>query len=226
MLRTFFVNFFAYIWAVLVTPLILVGLLSRKLLRRVAKIVVFGVLFIARWVGGIKIEIHNARYAFVAIASKHPIVASKHMSILETGILLAFVPNSFFIIKRELMWIPIYGWAFWRLGMVPVDRRAGATNMNALAANVRRKIESGGTLVMFPEGTRVKPGAGVKIRGGIMHIARALQLPILPVGLDTGLYCPKHGKIRPGTANVWFEQILPHDATAEEIAAAIGKHSA
>jgi len=211
---------------ILISPLVLVGLLSTRLLRQVARVVVGGVLFIARAVGGIKIEIHNARYAFVAIKSKRPVVASKHMSVLETGVLLIFVPDSFFVIKRELMWLPIYGWAFWRLGMVPVNRKAGATNMAALAERVRRRIASGGTLVIFPEGTRARPGTPVRIRGGILHIARTLEIPILPVGCDTGLYWPKRGRVSPGTANIWFEQILPHDATAEEIANVIGKHSA
>jgi 1-acyl-sn-glycerol-3-phosphate acyltransferase len=226
MLRTIIFNIFIFAWFLAVTPLILVGLSSRKLLRRVGRLVALGVLFIARVVGGIKVEIHNARYAFVALASRRPVVASKHMSILETGVLMAFVPNMFFVIKRELMWIPIYGWAFWRLGMVPVNRKAGATNMAVMVERVRREINRGNTLVIFPEGTRVRPGAGVKIRGGILHIARVLQLPILPVGTDAGLYWPKRGLIKPGAANVWFEQVLPHDASAEEIAAAIGKHSA
>jgi 1-acyl-sn-glycerol-3-phosphate acyltransferase len=210
---------------IIITPFVLLALPSSGLLRRVARIIVTGVFFLARVIGGIKVKYHNVRYGFVAL-SKNPIVASKHMSLIETGFLLVFVPNSFFVIKRELMWIPIYGWAFWRLGMVPVNRRRGATNMNDLILRVKKQIDAGGTLVIFPEGTRTPPGAGVKIRGGILHLARELQLPILPVGTDAGLYWPKRGRVKPGTANIYFEKLLPFDATPEQVAAAIGEHSA
>jgi hypothetical protein len=59
-----------------------------------------------------------------------------------------------------------------------------------------------------------------------MFIAESLKLPILPIGTDSGLYWPKRGKMSPGTANVWFEPFLPSTASLEEIAEAIGRHSA
>jgi hypothetical protein len=59
-----------------------------------------------------------------------------------------------------------------------------------------------------------------------MFIAESLKLPILPIGTDSGLYWPKRGKMSPGTANVWFEPLLPSTASLEEIADAIGRHSA
>ena len=208
-----------------ISPFVLIATIHPRALRFVAKIIVMGLFAMARVIGGIKWKHHNARYAYVAF-SKKPIVASKHMSLLETGFLLAFVPNSFFVLKRELMWIPIYGWAFWRMGMVPVNRKPGTTNMNQMVARVKKQIDKGGILIIFPEGTRVKPGAGVRVRGGIIHIARALKLPILPVGTDAGVYWPKRGAVKPGTANIYFEKLLPADASADEIAAAIGRHSA
>ena len=225
MLRTILLTTVFFLWMLIMSPLALVALIDERLLNRLAKIISMGVLFFARIIGGIKLEVHNARYGFVAL-SKKPIVASKHMSLIETAFLLAFVPNPTFILKRELMWIPIYGWAFWRMGMVPVNRKRGATNMNALAESARRAIARGKTLIIFPEGTRVKPGAGTRVRGGIIHLARELDAPILPVGTDAGLYWPKRGRINPGTANIYFEKLLPADATAEEVAAAIGKNSA
>ena len=225
MLRTILLNITFFIWMLFMTPFVFIGLINERLLRVVAKIIVVGLFAMARIIGGIKWKVHNARYAFVAL-NKKPIIASKHMSLLETGFLVAYIPNSTFIIKRELMWIPIYGWAFWRLGMVPVNRKPGATNMNKLVVSAKSAIEKGRNLIIFPEGTRVKPGEGVRVRGGILHLARALDMPILPVGTDAGLYWPKRGAVKPGTANIYFEELLPANATADEIATAIGRHSA
>ncbi|NMA32715.1 MAG: hypothetical protein GX944_02175, partial [Alphaproteobacteria bacterium] len=66
----------------------------------------------------------------------------------------------------------------------------------------------------------------IKIKSGLLFIAEKLKLPIIPVGTDSGLYWPKKGWIKSGTANLWFENLLPSTATKEEIAKAIGKHSA
>ena len=153
-------------------------------------------------------------------------MASKHMSLLEIAVLAAVVPNAFFICKREIMWFPVYGWAFWRMGLLPVNRSRGHTNMKKLANDVAKKIMMGRTLVIFPEGTRVKPGNRAPLRRGLLFLAHELRLPILPVGTDSGLYWPKHGKMSAGTANIYFEPMLPCNATLEEITKAINRHSA
>jgi 1-acyl-sn-glycerol-3-phosphate acyltransferase len=195
----------------------------------------WGVLFLARVIAGIKYEIH---YPMVddenGIPFKHninqrldgrAIIAAKHTSMLEVAILVTHVPNSFFIIKRELLWIPVYGWAFKRIGLVGVNRKRGATNMNILAEKVTETIMQGMTLIIFPEGTRVAPGQRVKLKRGLLFLANSLKLPIMPVGTDAGLYWPKRGKLRAGTANVYFEHELPSTATLDEISEAINRHS-
>ena len=217
------------------TPAILLALPLKDLLGRVAVGVAFSVLWLLRVAAGIKYEIHHPAASIDGIPVKpnnhnradgKAIIASKHMSIMEAAVLMAHIPNPFFIIKRELMWIPIYGWAFWRLGMQPVNRKQGATYMRRLSDSVAEKIKSGMTLVIFPEGTRTRPGAGIKLRRGLLFIAESLKLPIVPVGLDTGLYWPKKGRMHSGTANIWFESPLPSTASLEEIAEAIQRHSA
>jgi len=236
MLRTILFYLYLGLWFVLWVPLILLVLpLGGSFMRRMVAWCAMGVLWLARVVAGIKYQVHYPATSEDGVPIAHnnytradgkAIVAAKHMSILEIAVLSKYLPNCFFIIKRELMWIPVYGWAFWRAGMLPVNRAVGATNMQKLAEAVAEKIKQGMILVIFPEGTRVKPGAGVKLRRGLLFIAESLKLPILPVGTDSGLYWPKKGKIKPGTANVWFEPLLPSTASMEEIAEAIGRHSA
>lgn len=236
MLRTILFKFILGVYFVIWSPILLVGLVSKKLNTFLVRTCANGVLVLARIVAGIKYQVHyppqGLENGIPVIPNENrrldgkAIIAAKHMSILEIAVLSKVVHNSFFIIKRELLWLPIYGWAFWRMGLQPVNRARGATNMNKLANAVEKKILDGQVLIIFPEGTRAKPGQTIPLRRGLLFLAHHLKLPIMPVGTDAGLYWPKRGKIRPGTANVWFEPLLPCNASLDEISAAINRHSA
>lgn len=232
MLKKIILNLFLFIWFVLWTPLLLLGLISSKLERAFLLADAWGVLFLAHVIGGIKYEVHYPPITENGIPFEHnintrldgrAIIAAKHMSILEVGILFTHLPNSFFIMKRELLWIPIYGWAFARIGLIGVNRKPGSTNMKVLTNKVMKKIMDGMILVIFPEGTRTMPNKPVKIKNGLLFIAKQLKLPIIPVGVDTGLYWPKRGKIKSGTAHVCFRNEIPSSATPEEIQKAINE---
>lgn len=235
MLRTLLFKLILALYYIVWSPIILIGLVYKPLNNFLVLSCAGGVLVLARLIAGIKYKIHfppteengipfapdeNARTDGKAI------IAAKHMSILEIAILSTHIPNSFFIVKREIMWLPIYGWAFWRMGLLPVNRARGATNMKKLSHAVAKKIMDGQTLIIFPEGTRVKPGARPALRRGLLFLAHELKLPIIPVGTDAGLYWPKRGRMHSGTANVWIEPMLPCNATLDEISAAINRHSA
>ena len=235
MLKTIIFKILLAIYFILWSPILILGLVSKKLTSKLIITEAVGVLLLTRVICGIKYKLHfppteengipmvpndNVRLDGKAI------IASKHMSILEVAILSANIQNPFFIVKRELLWIPVYGWAFWRMGLQPVNRTRGATNMKKLMDDVAKKIMNGQTLIIFPEGTRVKPGQRIPIKGGLLFLARTLKLPILPVGADTGVYWPKRGKMKKGTANMYFEPILPSTASLSEIGEAINRHSA
>lgn len=235
MFRDIIFKLLVALWFIIWTPVLILGLVSAKLERAIGIFMARGVLVLARVIGGIKYKIHYPLKDENGIPFKHnintrldgrAIIASKHMSAMETLILFIHVPHSFFIIKRELTWIPIYGWVFKRIGLIGVNRKAGATNMKLLTKRVMDKIMDGMTLIIFPEGTRVKPGARPALKRGLLFIAESLKLPIMPVGLDTGLYWPRRGRIKPGTVNVYFERELPSTATLDEIRDAINEHSA
>ena len=235
MLRSFICKLTVFMWFILWAPLLFIGLISSKLERKFILIDAWGVLFFARTIAHINYEIHLPLLDDEnGIPFKHninqrldgrAIIAAKHMSILEVAILVTHVQNAFFIIKRELLWIPIYGWAFKRIGLIGVNRKRGATNMHELAEKVTENIMKRMTLIIFPEGTRVAPGQKVKLKRGLLYLAQHLKLPIMPVGTDTGLYWPRRGKLCPGTAHMYFEQELPSSATLEEISEAINRHS-
>jgi 1-acyl-sn-glycerol-3-phosphate acyltransferase len=206
-------------WFAAWSPLLLVGLVSARLTRRFIIWDATGVLWLARIIAGIKTEV-------VGAPTRGAIIASKHMSILEVAVLATSIPGAFFIVKRELLWIPIYGWAFWRMGFIGVNRARGATNMKSLAERAAEKIRRGAALIIFPEGTRMRPGAGVKLKRGLLFISETARVPIIPVGANTGLFWPKKGRMAPGLARITFEPALPFDAPLDDIAAAIARHSA
>ena len=176
MLRDIVFKSVLFLWFVLWSPLLLVGLISQKLERKFILADAWGVLFWARTIAKVKYEIHYPLQDDEnGIPFKHninqrldgrAIVAAKHMSMFEVAILVTHVPNYFFIIKRELLWIPIYGWAFKRIGLIGVNRKRGATNMHELAEKVTENIMKGMTLIIFPEGTRVAPNQRVKLKRG------------------------------------------------------------
>lgn len=235
MLRTILFKITLAIYFTLWSPLLLIGLVSQKLSRKLVFADAAGVLVLARLICGIKYQIHYPQTEENGIPhlpngnqrlDGKAIVAAKHMSILEIAAISKVMPNTFFIMKRELLWIPIYGWAFWRCGMLGVNRARGKTNMKKLAQDVESRVLNGYTLVIFPEGTRAKPGQRIPLKRGLLMLAYTLKLPILPVGTDAGLYWPKRGRMHAGTANIWFEPLLPCNASLDEISEAINRHSA
>ena len=235
MIRTIIFKIALAIYFTLWSPLLLIGLISKKLSRKFVFADAAGVLVLARLITGIKYKVHYPKTEENGIPNLpdgnkrfdgKSIVAAKHMSILEIAAISRVMPNTFFIMKRELLWIPIYGWAFWRCRMLGVNRARGKTNMKQLAAGVEKRVLDGYTLVIFPDGTRAKPGERIPLKRGLLMLAYTLKLPILPVGTDAGLYWPKHGRMNSGTANVWFEPLLPCNASLDEISGAINRHSA
>lgn len=235
MFRTILFKFLSGVYFVLWSPIILVGLINGRLNNFLVITCARGLGLLARIVCGVKYAVHFPPTEENGIpmlpngntrVDGKVIIASKHMSLLEIIVLSHIVPNAFFICKREIMWFPIYGWAFWRMGLQPVNRSRGRTNMKKLERDVAKKIMNGRTLVIFPEGTRVKPGTHQPLRRGLLFLAHELRLPILPVSTDSGLYWPKRGKMNAGTANIYFEPMLPCNATLEEITEAINRHSA
>jgi 1-acyl-sn-glycerol-3-phosphate acyltransferase len=138
------------------------------------------------------------------------IVAAKHQSTWETFALLHLFDDFTFIVKRELMWIPIFGWCMWKGGMIPVDRGAGSQALGAMTRRAREEILRGRQLVIFPEGTRRPPGAEPRYKFGVAHLYAEIGVPCVPVALNSGLFWPRRAFLRyPGTIVVEFLDPIP-----------------
>jgi len=131
------------------------------------------------------------------------LVAAKHQSVWETFALLTLFRDPTYILKRELLWLPLFGWAAWRAGMIPVDRGGGKPALAAMAARVRDALAAGKQIIIFPEGTRRPPGAEPKYKYGIAHLYGEGVAACLPVALNSGLFWPRRQFLRrPGTITV------------------------
>jgi 1-acyl-sn-glycerol-3-phosphate acyltransferase len=128
------------------------------------------------------------------------IVASKHQSAWETFALLPLIDNPVFILKRELQWIPIFGWLTIKGRMVPVDRGGGSQALAAMIERARVELADNRQLIIFPEGTRRPAGAEPRYKVGVAHLYVAGGVPCVPIALNSGLFWPRRSLRRfPGT---------------------------
>jgi 1-acyl-sn-glycerol-3-phosphate acyltransferase len=164
-------------------------------------------LFMLRWVAGIDIEVRGAE----KIPKGGLIIAAKHQSAWETFALLPLFDIPLFIVKRELMWIPIFGWLMAKGRMVSVDRSAGSQALIDMTQRARAEIGRGRQLIIFPEGTRRAAGAEPRYKYGVAHLYATADVPCVPIALNSGLFWPRRTILRhPGTVLVEvLDPIMP-----------------
>jgi 1-acyl-sn-glycerol-3-phosphate acyltransferase len=153
-------------------------------------------LVLLRVVAGIDCEIRGRN----KIPKGPIIVASKHQSAWETFALLPLIDNPVYILKRELQWIPIFGWLTIKGRMVPVRRGGGAQALAAMVERARIELADNRQLIIFPEGTRRPAGAEPRYKIGVAHLYVAGGVPCVPIALNSGLFWPRRSlRLFPGT---------------------------
>ena len=147
------------------------------------------------------------------------IIMSKHQSAWETIVFQEIFPAQTWVLKRELMWIPLFGWALALLRPIAIDRGAGRKAIEQVIAQGRERLQSGIWVVVFPEGTRVAPGARRRYGIGGAVLAAATGYPVVPVAHNAGSFWPRRGFLkRPGTIRVVIGPAIdPRGRKAEEI---------
>ncbi|HEY4141807.1 MAG TPA: lysophospholipid acyltransferase family protein [Pseudolabrys sp.] len=164
-------------------------------------------LVLLRWVAGIDIDVRGAG----KIPKGGLIIAAKHQSAWETFVLVTMFDNPLYIVKRELMWIPIFGWLMAKGRMVPVNRSAGSQALIDMAERAKVEIGRGRQLIIFPEGTRRAAGAEPRYKYGVAHLYATEGVPCVPIALNSGLFWPRRSILRhPGTVLVEvLDPIMP-----------------
>jgi 1-acyl-sn-glycerol-3-phosphate acyltransferase len=131
------------------------------------------------------------------------LVASKHQSMWETFALWSLFRDPAFILKRELLWIPFFGWYAWKAGMIPVNRGKRSQALAELGVDVGKAFARERQVVIFPEGTRRAPGAEPSYKYGVVHLYAEAGVCCLPIALNSGLFWPRRSFRRyPGTVVV------------------------
>lgn len=177
-------------------------------------------MFFLRLFAGLKIEIRGKEF----MKQEGVIYASKHESALETYCMSMFIKKAVFILKKELTYIPIFGWAQYFYGMIPINRAAGGSAMKGMMKEAKDRMSKGRPIIIFPEGTRCKPGTTKGYKPGLLFIAEQLDAPVIPVALTTGLFWAKNSFLRyPGTAVIEFMEPMKAGADKKAFMAELEK---
>ena len=181
----------------------LAGLLGRKTLRRYANGWAGLLRWSAKWILRIDTRVEGN------IPAGPVLFAAKHESIFEAMELTRLLRAPSTVMKRELAAIPIWGWAAKRYGGIVVDRAASATALRAMMKDAKVARAEGRPVLIFPEGTRVAPGEKPELRAGFAGLYRMLDLPVVPVAVNSGSVWPLKGPKRPGVITIRFGEIIP-----------------
>ncbi len=192
------------------------ALASRRAVLRLARTWARLTLWLLRVVAGIRVEFRGLD----AIPHGPLLIAAKHQSALETLALCTVFPEFAYILKRELLFIPLIGWYLSRGGMVAIDRSKGGRAMSLMNAAAAEAVRDGRQLIIFPEGTRRPVGAEPAYKQGLSHLYAALGVPCLPVALNTGLFWARRSLVRrPGTAVIAFLEPIPPGLSRQDFQA-------
>jgi len=160
------------------------------------------VLFGLKHIAGIGLEVRGR------LEQPRVLLAAKHFSMWETIAFLAIFPRPAIVMKQSLLRIPLYGWYCRKMGMIAIDRSAGAGAIRAMAAQAKRALNANRPIVIFPEGTRKHPGAAPDYKPGVAALYGQLQVPCVPVAHNSGLFWLGFLKC-PGTIVVQLLEPIP-----------------
>ncbi|GBF56550.1 1-acyl-sn-glycerol-3-phosphate acyltransferase [Candidatus Phycosocius bacilliformis] len=173
-----------------------------KVMEVWARVMVFG----AKWICGITYEVRGLEHL-----PKGPVmIAAKHQSVLDTVVPTLFTHLPVYVLKQELLNLPIFGWYCRKAGLIAIDRSGHMSALKAMVAQAKQRFEQGRPLIIFPEGTRQIVGAEPDYKPGVAAIYMMLGVPCVPLALNTGVVWPAKGILRyPGTAVFEFLPVIP-----------------
>lgn len=205
-IRSLAFNLAFYLWTLFAFVVFLPALLApyrtaQAVLNLWAKVVTW----LLRVVGGVKVEVRGLEH----LPKGKALVAPKHQCMFDIFGSLAVLPAGCFVLRKELMRIPIFGWWAAKSHMIVIDREGGSKALRGMLTDARERLdEADRQIVIFPEGTRGKPGVAGVYQPGVAAIYAHLDLPCTPVALNTGMHWQRGGlSLKPGT--IVFEYLAP-----------------
>jgi 1-acyl-sn-glycerol-3-phosphate acyltransferase len=215
MIGSILFNFFYVFWTLGIGIIFLPAAFfpQRVILLIVGKIWAKGLYFFLKLFCNLNLELKG-----IANIPKEPaIFASKHQSALETFMFHILLDKPVFILKQELLNIPVFGFYLKRMGMIAIDRNGGIKSLKLLLKQVQKKITQGYNIVIFPEGTRTLPGEKIEYNPGIIALYSIKIAPVIPVALNTGIFWPKNSFLKkPGNFTIDFLEKMPEGLDKQE----------
>ena len=157
------------------------------------------VIRLARWILGIDWRVEGREN----LPARPAVILSKHQSAWETMAFQLIFPPQVMVLKRELLWIPFFGWGLALMSPIAINRSRGMRALRTIARRGRERLAQGFWVVVFPEGTRVAPGSQRAYHPGGAWLASASGAPVVPVAHNAGLLWPRNAFLkRSGTVTV------------------------
>nr|WP_294512598.1 lysophospholipid acyltransferase family protein [uncultured Rhodopila sp.] len=209
----FFLTTFLYILAATI-----VRLISPPRVMAMAVAWAHTLVFAARIICGIRVDVTGLD----RIPPGAALISSRHQSAFDTFVWLTLVPRCCYVLKQELMRIPLFGGLITAAGMIPIDRDGGASAIRMLLRESDRAVRQGMQIVIFPEGTRSEPGKPGAMQSGILALATRTGLPIIPVATDSGCCWGRRAfRKTPGTIHIVIGRPLSPTADRPALARAL-----
>ena len=203
-LKIFLFNFIFYFSILFFGLLLLPILISRKLTRKTVRIWSKCIIFFLIKVLNIKIVFKNNYLK----DKEGQVIAAKHQAAFDTIFFLAAFDKTIYIIKKELIFIPVYGWYAMRLGNIYIDRKKKIESIKKISRNIVNLVKKDYKIVIFPEGTRQEPKKIGAIKPGVFLIQDRVKRPIFPVYIDSGQTWPRNSfKIK--KKNIFIKSLKP-----------------
>ena len=197
-------------WVLLAIATIVIGiatLLTFPLPRRYAVMVTHTWLVISVWLLKVICGVDYRLHGLENLPDQPFVLFANHQSAFECLIILKHFPAIAFVIKRELLWIPFFGWAFALLQPVAIDRSKGESALKQVVEKGQAHLQHGLSICVFPEGTRIHPDADKPYRTGGAQLAIAATAPVVPLAHNCGRFWPKGSFVKyPGTADIYIGQ--------------------
>ena len=205
--RSLLFAFLFYAWSLTLCVLFLPALaLPRGIVAWAFKLWARGVIVLLGFCCGIRVEVRGREH----VPTGRALVAAKHQCMFDVFAQFVVLPDSCFVMRKELMLIPFFGWYAWKQRMVVIDRDGGSAALRQMVRDGQDRLAEERQLLIFPEGHRGEPGVAGDYQPGVAGLYRDLGLPAHLVATNSGVHWPAHGILRrPGTIVFQYLEPLP-----------------
>lgn len=214
-LRSLIFNVVYYGWTIILSFLLSPTLLMpRAAVMFTVHLWVRHLAWIERTIGGITYQVIGREN----LPKGACIIASKHQSAWETFKLHLLFGDPAVVLKRSLIFIPIWGWYLWRSGVIAIDRARGTRALSLMMREAHKVVDAGRKIVIFPQGTRLAPQAWRPYKSGVAALYQELHVPVVPMALNSGLFWPRNSFLKkPGRITIQFLPQIPPGLPRDEM---------